>query len=235
MNFQFEALWPTLRIVVLVFLLIFALLILGLIVFIEILPGKIAIARSHPQADAIAVCGWVGLPSGILWAVALVWAFLRPTSSPESGTSTAGIAGDSILKLIDQIDSLERIIVDKSEENQGVVVAAFSQKNFLRIKSGQYAEVALHSYPGEILTGRVLDTIDNSGAGQLTASGDIPTDLGGNQPTQFAVRIKLDRGEELRLPGGSQALAAVYTEDMQIAGLPVMFLIRAQSWLKYIL
>jgi 5-bromo-4-chloroindolyl phosphate hydrolysis protein len=48
MNFQFEALGPTLRIVVLVFLLIFALLILGFIVFIAILPGKIAKARSHP-------------------------------------------------------------------------------------------------------------------------------------------------------------------------------------------
>ena len=42
------------------------------------LPGKMARQRNHPQADAIAVCGWLGLVTGILWAVALVWAFSRP-------------------------------------------------------------------------------------------------------------------------------------------------------------
>ena len=45
------------------------------------LPGKIARERNHPQADAIAVCGWLGLVTGILWALALVWAFLRPPRS----------------------------------------------------------------------------------------------------------------------------------------------------------
>ena len=110
MNYQFEALGPTLRIVVLVFLLIFALLILGFIVFLAILPGKIAKARSHPQADAIAVCGWVGLPSGILWAVALVWAYVRPASSTLSNAVTAGTSSDLIAKLGHQIDSLEQAI-----------------------------------------------------------------------------------------------------------------------------
>jgi hypothetical protein len=50
MHYQFESLGPTLRIVVLVFLLAFALLLLGLIVLVAILPGKIAKARSHPQS-----------------------------------------------------------------------------------------------------------------------------------------------------------------------------------------
>jgi multidrug resistance efflux pump len=125
-------------------------------------------------------------------------------------------------------------VLNHNDDTRGIVVATFSQKNYLRINPGQYAEVALNTYPGEIFTGRVVNAIDISGAGQLTASGEIPTDLGGNPPTQFAVRIKLDQGDQLRLPGGSQALAAVYTEDMQIAGIPVMFLIRAQSWLRYL-
>jgi multidrug resistance efflux pump len=126
-------------------------------------------------------------------------------------------------------------ILDQNEDTRGIVVAAFNQKNYLRIKEGQYAEIALHGYPGEIYTGRVVNTIDVSGEGQLPASGILPSDLGSAAAAKFAVKIKLDRGEELRLPGGSQALVAVYTEDIQIAGIPIMFLIRAQSWIRYLL
>jgi hypothetical protein len=110
MNYQFESLGPALRIVVLVFLFIFGLLLLGMTIFIAMLPGKIAKGRSHPQAEAIAVCGWIGLPTGILWAIALVWAFIRPTSASDSSISTAGIPGDSISTLIDQVDLLEQTI-----------------------------------------------------------------------------------------------------------------------------
>ncbi len=126
-------------------------------------------------------------------------------------------------------------VLDQNEATQGIVVAAFDQKNFLRIKEGQYAEVALFGYPGEIFTGRVQSTIDMSGAGQLTASGTLPSDLGSAAPATFAVKIKLDLDDELRIPGGSQAQVAVYTDDVQIAGIPVMFLIRAQSWIRYIM
>ena len=126
-------------------------------------------------------------------------------------------------------------VLEDSATNHGVIVAAFNQKNFLRLKPGQYAEVALHGYPGQIFTGRVVNAIDVSGAGQLTASGILPSDFRGSQPTLFAARIKLDNSDDLRLPGGSQAQVAVYTEDVQIAGIPVMFLIRAQSWLRYVM
>jgi CBS domain containing-hemolysin-like protein len=103
MNYQFQSLGPTLRIVVLLFLFTFALILLGVIVLIALLPGKIAKARSHPQAEAIAVCGWVGLPTGILWAAALVWAYMLPASM-----SNFGVSKDSISKLVDQINSLQR-------------------------------------------------------------------------------------------------------------------------------
>lgn len=61
-------------------------------------------------------------------------------------------------------------VLENNDTARGVMVAAFDQKNFLRIQPGQYAEVALHGYPGQIFTGRVLNAIDVSGAGQLTAS-----------------------------------------------------------------
>ncbi len=125
-------------------------------------------------------------------------------------------------------------VLDNNQQNEGIVVAAFNQKNFLRIKEGQYCEVALFGYPGEIFTGRVVNAIDITGAGQLQASGVLPSDLGSKTPAQFAVRIKLD-DEGLRVPGGSQAQVAVYTESVQIAGIPIMFVIRAQSWIRYLM
>ncbi len=46
------------------------------------LPGRIAADRSHPQADAIRVCGWLGLLTlGLLWPLALIWAYMRPAGA----------------------------------------------------------------------------------------------------------------------------------------------------------
>ena len=38
------------------------------------LPGSIARSRGHPQADAINICGWMGIITIVLWPVAMVWA-----------------------------------------------------------------------------------------------------------------------------------------------------------------
>ena len=49
------------------------------------LPGQLAKQRGHPQADAINVAGWVGLLTlGLLWPIALIWAFTRPHAASES-------------------------------------------------------------------------------------------------------------------------------------------------------
>src|SRR5438128_831787 len=46
------------------------------------LPGNIARNRDHPQAAAVNVASWLGLATGgILWPLALIWAFLRPASA----------------------------------------------------------------------------------------------------------------------------------------------------------
>jgi hypothetical protein len=51
--------------------LMFLLLVLGL-------PGKIALARNHPDAEAVNLMGWVGFMAIIPWINALIWAF-KPT------------------------------------------------------------------------------------------------------------------------------------------------------------
>jgi len=45
------------------------------------LPGRIARIRRHPQADAIAVGGWLGLLfGGVLWPLVMIWAYTRSAS-----------------------------------------------------------------------------------------------------------------------------------------------------------
>ena len=49
------------------------------VIFILGLPGRIAIARNHPEADAINVMGWVGFLAVVPWFQAFLWAF-KPTT-----------------------------------------------------------------------------------------------------------------------------------------------------------
>jgi hypothetical protein len=55
------------------------------------LPGQIASKRGHPQAAAITVAGWLGVATmGILWPLALIWAFLKPAAAePSAGALEA--------------------------------------------------------------------------------------------------------------------------------------------------
>lgn len=85
------------------FLDIFALIILFVLIaacvavwiILGMLPGRIARLRKHPQADAIAVCGWWGVITlGLLMPLAFIWAYTNPRwreqelngSEPGSGS-----------------------------------------------------------------------------------------------------------------------------------------------------
>jgi len=51
---------------------------LGVLIFLLGLPGRIAIARNHPEADAVYAMGWLGFLAVVPWIQALIWAF-KPT------------------------------------------------------------------------------------------------------------------------------------------------------------
>ncbi len=73
-----------------IFALIVLLVLLGLVigvwVFLGMLPGKIAHSRNHPQAEAINVCGWWGvLTLGILLPLAFIWAYTNPPDRKADG------------------------------------------------------------------------------------------------------------------------------------------------------
>ncbi len=66
---------------------IFALIVMGILLAVAIwlvvllgsMPGKIAKAHGHPQADAIQVLGWIGIITlGFSWFIAITWAYMKP-------------------------------------------------------------------------------------------------------------------------------------------------------------
>jgi len=74
---------------------LFVLLLVAVAVWVALgmLPGRIARARNHPQADAITVCGWWGvLTMGLLLPLAYIWAYTRPGagSSPAPQPAPTG-------------------------------------------------------------------------------------------------------------------------------------------------
>jgi hypothetical protein len=51
---------------------------IGLLYLILGLPGRIAIARHHPEAEAVNMMGWLGFIAIVPWVQAFIWAF-KPT------------------------------------------------------------------------------------------------------------------------------------------------------------
>jgi hypothetical protein len=79
----------------------------ALVLFVLGLPGKIAIARNHPDAEAVNLMGWVGFLAIVPWIQALIWAF-KPTDVVDTAAAlqpgTAGLfllirkmTGDNVL------------------------------------------------------------------------------------------------------------------------------------------
>ena len=55
--------------------------VVGVLVVLAMMPGKIAAQRNHPQAEAVKVAGWLGMLTGIIWILAMIWAYMKPAVS----------------------------------------------------------------------------------------------------------------------------------------------------------
>ena len=56
----------------------------GIVMMMGMWPGRVAHARNHPQAEAIAIGGWLTLFLGfVFWPLVVIWAYtLTPPSPP---------------------------------------------------------------------------------------------------------------------------------------------------------
>lgn len=114
MDYQFESAGPAIRVVTLVFMIVFALCILGLLVVLAALPGALAKRNGHPQARSVNLLGWLGLPTGALWVVAMVWAHWNHATSPSTGT----ISPDLDAQLIALESAVRKLEASSLGENQ---------------------------------------------------------------------------------------------------------------------
>jgi len=76
------------------------------IVIIGSLPGKIARDRNHPWPDAVNVASWIGLLTGVLWPLALVWAYLPVPAKSGDGSGVAA-PDEDLATLQKRIEELE--------------------------------------------------------------------------------------------------------------------------------
>jgi hypothetical protein len=63
------------------FIILFVIVTAAALTFIEIggMPGREARSRHRPNAEAISILGWLGLPlGGVGWLIAMVWARSTP-------------------------------------------------------------------------------------------------------------------------------------------------------------
>ncbi|OJU38233.1 MAG: hypothetical protein BGN99_32100 [Alphaproteobacteria bacterium 65-37] len=86
MDFKLQTFGPFLHWLTLIVLCIMPVLLAYVIYRLGRLPGEVARSRSHPQADAVSICGWMGILTLVLWPLALVWAHLAP-GKPLGGSS----------------------------------------------------------------------------------------------------------------------------------------------------
>lgn len=92
---------------VLAFVVLVVLIGLGVFVFVKLAawPKQTAVARGHPQVDAINMLSWLGLlfTGGVGWVVAMVWAYMRPMAGSDG--SVAGLQ-DRLVKLEGEVAAL---------------------------------------------------------------------------------------------------------------------------------
>ena len=85
--------------------------IVGIIVFMGLWPGRIAKTRQHPQAEAITIGSWVCLLfGGIMWPLILIWAYTKPSTASKQANNPADttILAQKVALLQTRLDALER-------------------------------------------------------------------------------------------------------------------------------
>jgi len=75
-------------------LVVLAIAVVVLIGVLGALPGRIARRRGHPQADAVAVGGWLGLLLfGVLWPLVMIWAYMKPERRVDDDPGSPKVSG----------------------------------------------------------------------------------------------------------------------------------------------
>lgn len=118
------------------------------------------------------------------------------------------------------------------------LIGWFRQNSLLRLEVGNEAEVAFDGIPGTVFTGEVELVLPALAEGQVQASGNLINPNVAPRPGRIPVLINITdpRYEAYadRLPGGSYAQAAIYSEHFHHVAIMRKILLRMSAWMNYL-
>lgn len=117
------------------------------------------------------------------------------------------------------------------------VVVAIPQTQLRHVKPGQPAEVTFAYQPGKIYQATTESVLPMNVSGQLPPSGTVPSlasHLGPNELVGVILQLKDPPPDMMSLPGGSDGMAAIYTQSAQFTHVIRRVMIRMDAWLNYL-
>ena len=124
-------------------------------------------------------------------------------------------------------------------EDEHQVIALFHQNELHQVEPGNEAEIALPTYPGEIIKATVDSIVwaQGQGQGQLPVSGAIPlTGPLPQPPGRFAVKLRIAEKDRARfLAAGARGDAAIYTNGMAPLHIIRKVILRVGSYTNYLI
>ncbi|KAA5544348.1 DUF3302 domain-containing protein [Roseiconus nitratireducens] len=115
MEFPLKSLGPALDVLALLLLFMMAAAGIAVTIYLAMLPGRIARRRGHPQAEAVNILGWLGLPAVAPWVGALVWAYWRPRAEKGSAVNRSQSAIQALRCEITKLESA----ISRLEQTRG--------------------------------------------------------------------------------------------------------------------
>jgi hypothetical protein len=108
----------------------------------------------------------------------------------------------------------------------------------LRLESGNAAEIAFDGLPGQVFSATVDFMLPAMVEGQITASGTLSGPDNNLKPGLIPVVIKVTDEDFVqyanKMPGGSFAQAAIYSEHFHHVAIIRKVLLRMSSWMNYL-
>jgi multidrug resistance efflux pump len=122
-------------------------------------------------------------------------------------------------------------------EDEYQVIALYQQNELTQVKPGDEAEIALPTYPGQIIKATVDSIVWAQGQGQLPLSGTVPqTGAAPLPPGRFAVKLTIaDKDRARFLAAGAVGNAAIYTHRMEPIHIIRKVILRVGSYTNYLI
>ncbi|HYA39211.1 MAG TPA: biotin/lipoyl-binding protein [Candidatus Methylomirabilis sp.] len=122
-------------------------------------------------------------------------------------------------------------------EDDYQVIALYHQNELYEVAPGDEAEIALPTYPGDIIKATVDSIVWAQGQGQLPLSGTIPqTGAAPLPPGRFAVKLALaEQDRALFLAAGAVGDAAIYTRHLEPIHILRKVILRVGSYTNYLI